>query len=35
MSVRLDAALQDIPEGLRQPLVSLYEEALSEYRAGR
>lgn len=35
MSVDLDTALKDIPEGLRCPLIDLYEGALSEFRAGK
>ena len=35
MALQLEDALRDIPDGLRQPLIQLYEEALSEYRAAR
>ena len=35
MSLDLNNALRGIPEGLREPLLDLYQEALSEYRAGR
>lgn len=35
MTLTLDQALAAIPEGLRRPLLDLYEEALTEYRAGR
>jgi hypothetical protein len=35
MAQQLDDALKGIPNGLRQPLIKLYEETLSEYRAGR
>lgn len=35
MPVSLDEALKDVPNGLRKPLIDLYDEALSEYRAGR
>lgn len=35
MVAKLEAALASIPEGLRSPLIQLYHEALSEYRAGR
>src|ERR1700730_13671249 len=31
----LDTALKSIPDGLRRPLISQYEELLTEYRAGR
>lgn len=35
MAVSLSDALRDIPDGLREPLIKLYEEGLSEYRAAR
>lgn len=35
MTATLDAALSPIPSGLRQPLISQFEELLSDYRAGR
>ena len=35
MSESLEDSLKLIPNGLRKPLLKLYEEALSEYRAGR
>jgi len=34
MASALDQALQPIPDGLRKPLISNFEELLSEYRAG-
>jgi hypothetical protein len=35
MSLSLDEALNAVPDGLRNPLIQLYQEALSDYRAAR
>jgi hypothetical protein len=35
MQPSLHDALKDLPDGLRNPLIQLYEDALSEYRAAR